>query len=80
MHRQALELMEKMLGIDHLLTLDSMNNLASVLGSQGKYDEAENMHRQALELMEKMLGIDYLSTLDSMNNLALVLGSQGKYD
>jgi hypothetical protein len=45
MHRQTLELIEKMLGIDHPSTLGSMNNLASVLGSQGKYDEAENMHR-----------------------------------
>ncbi|KAK1992662.1 hypothetical protein LX36DRAFT_674400 [Colletotrichum falcatum] len=29
-----------------------MNNLALVLRSQGKYDEAEQMHRQKLELCQ----------------------------
>jgi len=56
-----------------------MNNLALVLGSQGKYAEAEEMHWQALELKEKVLGQEHLSTLSSMNNLAGVLRSQGKY-
>jgi hypothetical protein len=30
-YRHTLELMEKVLGVDHLSTLDSMNNLAIVL-------------------------------------------------
>jgi hypothetical protein len=55
-----------------------MNNLALVLDSQGKYDEAEGMHRQTLDLMEKVLGREHLSTLTSMNNLAVVLDGQGK--
>ncbi|KAK3352633.1 hypothetical protein B0T25DRAFT_189556 [Lasiosphaeria hispida] len=80
MHRQALQLYEKMLGKEHPSTLSSMNNLALVLDSQGKYEEAEQMHRQALQLMEKMLGKEHPSTLSSMNNLALVLKSQGKYE
>ncbi|KAK3383706.1 hypothetical protein B0T24DRAFT_645911 [Lasiosphaeria ovina] len=80
MYRQALELNEKVLGREHPSTLDSMNNLGLVLGSQGKYEEAEQIHRQALELYEKVLGREHPSTLDSMNNLGLVLGSQGKYE
>ena len=55
-YRQALELRERLLGVDHPSTLDSMNNLALVLDSQGKYEEAEKMHRQTLELREKVLG------------------------
>jgi tetratricopeptide (TPR) repeat protein len=39
MHRQALELKQKVLGQEHPSTLDSLNNLALVLGSQGKYEE-----------------------------------------
>ncbi|RYP42629.1 hypothetical protein DL768_010304 [Monosporascus sp. mg162] len=80
MHRQTLELKEKVLGREHPDTLASMNNLALIWDSQGKYDEAEQMHRQTLELKEKVLGREHPSTLRSMNNLALVLDSQGKYD
>ncbi|KAK5290627.1 hypothetical protein LTR99_011028 [Exophiala xenobiotica] len=79
MHRQALDLREKVLGEEHLDTLDSMNNLAIVLQQQGKYKEAEEIHRQALDLREKVLGEEHLDTLDSMNNLAIVLQEQGKY-
>ena len=57
-----------------------MNNLAIVLNSQGKYEEAEQMHRQTLALRETVLGREHPDTLDSMNNLALVLDSQGKYE
>ena len=34
---------EKVLGKEHPSTLTSMNNLASVLSRQGKYDEAERL-------------------------------------
>ncbi|KAK4220997.1 Tetratricopeptide repeat-domain-containing protein [Podospora fimiseda] len=79
MHRQALQLREKVLCKEHPSTLTSMNNLALVLGSQGKYEEAEKMHRQALQLFEKVLGKKHSSTLSSMRNLAGVLNDQGKY-
>ncbi|EXA53654.1 hypothetical protein FOVG_01389 [Fusarium oxysporum f. sp. pisi HDV247] len=46
MHREALELMEKVLGKEHPSTLGSMNNLALVLREMGKYEEAEKMHRK----------------------------------
>ncbi|KAK4653773.1 hypothetical protein QC762_0087050 [Podospora pseudocomata] len=80
MHRQALQLSEKVLGKEHPHTLGSMNNLALVLYSQGKYEEAEQIHQQALQLREKVLGKEHPDTLGSMNNLALVLYSQGKYE
>ncbi|RYP64947.1 hypothetical protein DL770_009102 [Monosporascus sp. CRB-9-2] len=57
-----------------------MNNLAHVLDSQGKYDEAEQMHRQALALKEEVLGREHPSTLTSINNLAKTLRYQGKKD
>ncbi|KAK4652643.1 hypothetical protein QC762_0075260 [Podospora pseudocomata] len=80
MHRQELQLREKVLGKEHPDTLTSMDNLAIVLDSQGKYEEAERMHRQALQLREKVLGKEHPDTLTSMDNLALVLHSQGKYE
>jgi tetratricopeptide (TPR) repeat protein len=66
------------LGQEHPSTLISMNNLAQVLGSQGRYEEAERMHRQALQLIKKVLGQEHPHTLTSMDNLAEVLRSQGK--
>ncbi|CUS12353.1 unnamed protein product, partial [Tuber aestivum] len=44
MHRRQLEGSEKTLGPDHPSTLTSLGNLASVLESQGKYDESEAMN------------------------------------
>ncbi|KAK4220531.1 hypothetical protein QBC38DRAFT_378792 [Podospora fimiseda] len=40
MHRQALQLYEKVLGKEHPEKLTSMNNFACVLDRQGKYKEA----------------------------------------
>jgi hypothetical protein len=75
--RQTLQLREKVLGKKHPYTLHSMNNLALVLQTQGKYDEAEKLHRRTLELEEKVLRREHPSTLQSMNNIALVLDKQG---
>ncbi|RYP29542.1 hypothetical protein DL767_006670 [Monosporascus sp. MG133] len=79
-HRQTLELRQKVPGKEHPSTLASMNNLALVLDNQGKFDKAEQIHRQTMELRQKVLGKEHSDTLTSMNNLANVLHSQGKYE
>jgi tetratricopeptide (TPR) repeat protein len=56
MYRQALGLMEKVLGKEHPDTLESMNNLANIQMGQGKYEQAEVLDRQALRLREAVLG------------------------
>jgi hypothetical protein len=53
---------KKLLRVEHPDTLTSMNNLASVLNSQGKYKEAEEIHRQELALCEIVLGKEHSST------------------
>jgi hypothetical protein len=45
MYRQALTLSETVLGKEHPDTLMSMNNLADILSSQGKYEQAEELYR-----------------------------------
>ena len=45
---------EKMLGKEHPSTLTSMNNLALVLSSQGKYDEAEDLQVQVMETRNRL--------------------------
>jgi hypothetical protein len=49
-----------------------------VLGSQGKFEEAEEMQRQTLKLKEKVQGWEHPSTLGSMNKAAIVLHSQSR--
>ena len=72
MHRQESSSARTVYGKDHPDTLTSMNNLAMVLKSQGKYEAAEKMHRQTLQLSETVLGKDHPNALTSMNNLATV--------
>lgn len=69
MYRQALVLKEKVLGAEHLSTLNSKDDLtddpALVLDKQSKYVEAEKMQQQVLQLYTKVLGAKQQSTLDS---------------
>ena len=67
-----------MLGKEHPETLGIMNNLAIVLGNQGKYEQAEEIHRQTLKLRETVLGKEHPNTLASMHNLKLLLRDQKK--
>ena len=80
MNRQTLARQEKVLGLEHSDTLTTMNNLALVLDSQGKYEEAELMNRQTLALEEKVFEHEYPVTLTNMNNSAEVLRGQEKYE
>ncbi|KAK2036201.1 hypothetical protein LZ31DRAFT_484418, partial [Colletotrichum somersetense] len=43
-YRQALEVKEKVLGLENPNTLSSINNLALILSSQGKYKAAEQIY------------------------------------
>ncbi|KAI9787304.1 MAG: hypothetical protein M1816_007652, partial [Peltula sp. TS41687] len=56
-----------------------LNNLATVLSKQGRYQEAEKIYRQVLDAREKQHGPEHLDTLRSLSNLAYVLSSQGRY-
>ena len=57
-------------GASHPDTLNSMNNLADIYGSQGKYDQAEPLYVECLDLRKAILGASHPDTLISMNNLA----------
>ncbi|KAF5126289.1 Kinesin light chain 1 [Metarhizium anisopliae] len=69
MHRQALQLREKVLGRKHPDTLSSIGNLALVLVDLGRHEKAQQMHRQALQLFKKVLGKEDPSTRRSRQNL-----------
>jgi hypothetical protein len=54
---------------------DSMANLASAYGNQGRWDVAEELEVQVMGTRKKKLGADHQETLNNMNNLAYTLKS-----
>ncbi|BCL35313.1 tetratricopeptide repeat protein [Nostoc sp. MS1] len=75
---KAVELQQQ-LGLEKDLAT-SLNNLAGLYYSQGRYDQAEPLYLQALELTKRLLGDNHSSVATSFNNLAGLYYSQGRYD
>lgn len=85
MHRQALELKEKVLGPEDPEVLASLHDLAVTLdhgaffkNNQEKNKEAEKILRRVLCSRERALGAAHPNTLMTLHDLAFVLQCQGK--
>ncbi|MCG9885365.1 MAG: tetratricopeptide repeat protein, partial [Cyanobacteria bacterium] len=76
-YRRAIALYETQEQPELLAT--SLNNLAGLYESQGRYGEAEPLYRRSLEIYEQVLGADHPNTAASLNNLAALYQSQGRY-
>ena len=57
----------------------SLNSLAVLYQSQGRYAEAEPLFKRSLAIREKALGPDHPDVGTSLNNLAVLYQSQGRY-
>lgn len=64
---------ERVFGLGHPDTLESMANLASTYESQRRWEEAEELESQVVESYKKVLGWEHPQTLTSMSNLASIL-------
>jgi hypothetical protein len=60
---------EKTLGPEHPATLDSVNDLASLLFKQGQLEQAKAMYERALAGREKTLGPEHADTCRTRNNV-----------
>jgi tetratricopeptide (TPR) repeat protein len=66
--------------LDHPLLAMNLNNLAAVLGAQGKYADAEAVHREALAMNRRLYPKqDHPDLAKTLNNLAFVLCAEEKY-
>jgi len=64
---------------DHPNVATSLNNLAYLYDSQGKYSEAEPLYLDALEMTKRLFTGDHPDVATSLNNLAYLYKNQGKY-
>jgi len=80
LRRRVLQVDERVSGVDHPKTLNSVSWLGRLLYEQGKLEEAEVLYRRGLEGRERVSGVDHPSTLNSVNNLGDLLAEQGKLE
>ncbi|HEY9802257.1 MAG TPA: tetratricopeptide repeat protein [Leptolyngbyaceae cyanobacterium] len=74
---KAVEL-QTQLGLEKYLAT-SLNHLAGLYYSQGRYSQAEPLLIQTLALTRKLLGEEHPDVANSLNNLAVLYRSQGRY-
>ncbi len=76
----ALDIRRETVGPEHVDTLRSMVNLASLRIQQGRNGEAEDLLRTALDGLTEALGEDDPVTLGALTNLAVVHARRAAYD
>jgi len=77
--QRSLAMREALLSTEHPDTAWSLNNLAELYRSQGKYAVALPLHQKALDIRQNSLGLEHSDTASSLNNLSLLYQNQGKY-
>ncbi|MGB0660776.1 MAG: tetratricopeptide repeat protein, partial [Mangrovicoccus sp.] len=73
LYRQAIEIDEAIIGTSHPDYAIDLNNLAYLLKTTGRYDEAEQLYRQAIEVFEDTLGAEHPNTQTGKANLQRML-------
>ena len=69
----ALETRRKVRGSDHPDTLNSINDVATILEAEGRRSEAETLRRELLQRRTALLGPDDPETLKAEDTLSVVL-------
>ena len=64
----------------HVLTLDSIDNLASLNRDQGRYEEAEQLYTKVLDMKLQVLGEKDYATIGFMEKLASLYINEGRYE
>lgn len=78
--RQALDIMERAKGAEHLDVAIILNNLGELYYVQGRYAEAEPFYQRAMAIKEKMLGPDDLGLATTLDNYAALLARTNRED
>ena len=73
MHRRALTLRRKAFGTENVYTSMSGANLAEVLATEGKNDEAVVLFAEALKTQERTLGLEVPEVASTLEKYARLL-------
>ncbi len=76
--QEALDIRRKLLGSEHVDTMQSIDIIANLFVELGQLELGEKLHREALELRSARYGEDDERTLSSLNNVGVALFGQGK--
>ncbi|CAE6467838.1 unnamed protein product [Rhizoctonia solani] len=74
------ETVRKLLGNEHPVALQIMNNLALTYSELGRFDDARALHLRVLDARKQALGEDHPDTLSSMSNLALTYTALAQFE
>ena len=77
--KRALEIREKIFGMDHPDVGKQLTNLALLCLNQGKYDQVEEYYQRAIDIYTKSYGKNDPNVLKTKNNLASAYLREGKY-
>lgn len=75
-----MKLRKRLLGDEHPDVSQTLNNLAYLYYTQGRYSEAEPIYQHVLEIDQRLLGNEHLNIAGDLNNLATLYYDQGRYD
>jgi CHAT domain-containing protein/Tfp pilus assembly protein PilF len=76
---RALEIRERILGLQHPDVATAINFLAILYRYIGEYSKVEPLHQRALTIWEKALGPEHLTVARGLNNLANLYRERGEY-
>lgn len=77
--QRAVHAAETRLGVDDILTVNAMGNMAAIQRARGKLDRAAEIQKQVVEIGRRVAGYGHPGTLMSLNNLANTLHLLGDY-
>jgi tetratricopeptide (TPR) repeat protein len=77
--KRSLAIREKALGPGHPDVANSLNKLAFLFRTQGRYAAAEPLYKRAIAIREKALGPDHPAFATPVDNLATLYRNQGRY-
>ena len=77
--RQALAIQERLVGQHDLVLIHGLHSLGTLLGQQGRHEEAEHTLDRAIEILHRAFGPDHPRTAGSHLNLAQEYVRQGRH-
>jgi eukaryotic-like serine/threonine-protein kinase len=77
--QRALDIQQRLLGLENPDTLRSMCAVARVYELQTKWQPAEKLYQQAVDIQRRVLGPEHPDRLDALQNLGYLIARQDRF-